>query len=75
MTRRVLHVVPNSDGSNESKCNLTQHGDLGDTFFRTKQEALRFAQEELSSQIVIHGKDGRIQKEYTYGLDPEKTKG
>lgn len=27
------------------------------------------------SQLVIKGKDGRIQREYTYGADPRKTKG
>ena len=27
------------------------------------------------SQLVIHGKNGKIQREYTYGDDPRKTKG
>lgn len=27
------------------------------------------------SQVVIHGRDGRIQLEWTYGADPKRTKG
>ena len=26
-------------------------------------------------QVVVHGKDGRIQTEYTYGADPRRSKG
>ncbi len=29
----------------------------------------------LLAQLVIHGRDGRIQSERTYGSDPKKTKG
>jgi hypothetical protein len=27
------------------------------------------------SQLVVHGKNGKIQTEYTYGADPRRTKG
>lgn len=29
----------------------------------------------FNSQLVIHGKNGRIQREYTYGADPRRSKG
>jgi hypothetical protein len=39
------------------------------------QEASRLAQRSPLSQVVIHKRDGTIQKEYTYGNDPRKYRG
>lgn len=39
------------------------------------QEASRLAQKAPLGQVVIHKGDGTIQKEYTYGKDPRKSKG
>jgi hypothetical protein len=47
--------------------------------FTQKKHACLYA--EIAStmarcnQIVIHGKNGRIQREYTYGDDPRRTAG
>lgn len=30
---------------------------------------------KIPAQVVIHKKDGKIQTEYTYGLDPRRSKG
>jgi hypothetical protein len=38
-------------------------------------EARRLAQQHPLSQVVIRGEDGQIQREYTYGADPERHKG
>jgi len=38
-------------------------------------EAKLLAKQHPLSQVVVHGKDGVIQNEYTYGNDPKKTKG
>ena len=40
-----------------------------------KNEARRLAKKREPSQVVIHGEDGKIQREWTYGNDPEKYKG
>lgn len=69
--RKILHVVPNKD----TKEWFVKENDSVLTAKKTKMDAIRFAQEEIYSQIIIHGKDGKIQKEYTYGLDPKKTIG
>jgi hypothetical protein len=43
------------------------------------QQAARLAREHRTAgglaQVVIRGKDGRIQTERTYGADPRRTKG
>jgi hypothetical protein len=47
--------------------------------FRTKEEAVRQAaaagRASGHAQVVIKGRDGRIQSERTYGADPRRTKG
>jgi hypothetical protein len=47
--------------------------------FSNKQRAINYAQKTAKnnkpSQIVIRGQDGQIQREYTYGEDPERYPG
>ena len=47
--------------------------------YRTKQEAVRQAaatgRANGYAQVVIKGRDGRIQSERTYGADPRRSKG
>jgi hypothetical protein len=47
--------------------------------FATKAEAVRSAAREGRrnghAQMIIKGKDGKIQSERTYGADPRRTKG
>lgn len=51
--------------------------------FRWKWQAILFARQNAKSvhraggraQVVIHGKDGRIKTEWTYGDDPERSRG
>jgi len=44
-----------------------------------KSDALDLAKDLAKNaglgQVIVHGKDGVIQTEYTYGKDPEKTEG
>lgn len=46
---------------------------------QTKKDAIKFAvgyaREHKPSQVVIHGRDGKIQSERTYGNDPVRSKG
>jgi len=37
--------------------------------------AIELARVQQPSQVVIHKRDGKIQTEFTYGDDPERTKG
>jgi hypothetical protein len=48
-------------------------------FFARKKDAISEAKELARSaelgQVAVHGKDGKIQREYTYGNDPRRYKG
>lgn len=76
--RRVIHVVPyvngwtlNETGRNEERGELGawDHKDLA--IARAKE----LAKEAGLGQVVVHGEDGRIQDEFTYGEDPTESKG
>jgi hypothetical protein len=73
--RNVLHVV-GKKGSWDIKpegtgYSVSHHSD--------KQSALEMAKAIAKSsglgQVKVHGTDGKIQTEYTYGKDPRKIKG
>ena len=50
-----------------------------ETVFRTKQQAVQAGASQGRrhghAQLVIKGRNGRIQSERTYGADPRRTKG
>lgn len=73
MSRRILHIVPGTEEGEENWL-VKENGEVIATADK-KSDALREAQGIIAAQIVIHGTDGKIQKEFTYGLDPRKTKG
>jgi hypothetical protein len=58
---------------------VTERGERGQEDFERKSEAVQYAKEEARgdppSQVVVHGSDGRIQYESTYGDDPREKKG
>ena len=72
--RRVLRVLPN-----EGEWKVTEQGEGGQEDFKRKTEAVQYAKEEARgdppSQVVVHGSNGRIQYESTYGDDPPEKKG
>ena len=47
--------------------------------FRTKDQAVRAGKTRAKAaelgQLIVKGRDGKIQTEYTYGKDPRRTKG
>ena len=68
--KKNQHVVPSKDGGwdvkGEGNSKSTAHTD-------TKQEAIDKGREiakNQHSELVIHGKDGRIQDKDSYGNDP-----
>lgn len=83
MQRKVLHVVPSGSPEEDPSGNkwkvTIEENEAGPAMNlsveKTQADAIRFAQEFIASQIIVHGKDGKIKREYTYGLDPKKTKG
>jgi hypothetical protein len=75
--RKVYHVVPDTNsGSWKVK---VEGGQRASSVHKTKHEAeeaaRNLAENQPLGQVVIHGQDGRIQKEYTYGEDPHPPEG
>jgi hypothetical protein len=75
MARREHHVVPNPNGGWDVKRN----GSPTAIFHtNTKQAAVnqgRILSKAESTEFIIHGKDGRIQRSDSHGNDPYPPKG
>jgi hypothetical protein len=74
--RTVYHVVPNPDAG------WVVSSENDDTFreeYDTKEEAVQAARararNEEPSQVKVHGEDGRMDYESTYGEDPSRSPG
>ena len=76
--RQVFHVVPYANGwtltragGNEDKGELGawDHKDLA------IQHAKQLAAAAPLGQVIVHGEDGKIQQEFTYGEDPRDIPG
>jgi hypothetical protein len=76
MTRKVVHVTPKSEGTWAVKSTGTTKAFR---IFESKHEAIQaaklVAKNAQLGQVKIHGQNGRIQTEYTYGKDPSRYKG
>ena len=76
MARKVVHVVPNKDGAWNVK---TEGASRAGSTHAKKSDAVDRAKEQAKAaptgQVKIHGKDGKIQTEHTYGKDPCPPKG
>ena len=74
MARQVFHVSP-EDGD---KWRVEPEGGETGQVFEDKDEAFRHAKQMAQGaegQVIVHGRDGRIQYENTYGEDPRQRKG
>jgi len=69
MSKRNVHVVPREDGW----AVLKEHAERDSSHHGTQAEALdagrRTAQRE-QSELIIHGRDGKIRDKDSYGPDP-----
>lgn len=77
MAKRVVyHVVPTSGGDwKVEKKGAERASAVSPDKQPAIQRATELAKKAPLGQVVIHKGDGTIQKEYTYGKDPRKTKG
>ena len=70
MARKTHHVVPDSDGG----WNVRRGGaSRASGHFDTKREAEDFARVvsiNQNSELLIHGRDGKIQRADSHGGDP-----
>lgn len=76
MSRKVVHVVSDKKGGWDVKSEKAERAAAN---FENKSDAIGRAKEIAKNvplgQIKIHGLDGKIQTEHTYGEDPRKYKG
>ena len=74
--RNVYHVVPTPDGDWGIK---KEHGSRSIKNFDTQKEAIdtaaEIARNQKPAQVKIHGENGKIREEHTYGDDPNPPKG
>ena len=69
------HVVPNPDGGWDSKKGGAKRASK---HFDTKKECEDYSREKSrsdKSELVIHGKDGKIQRKDSHGNDKHPPKG
>lgn len=71
---KPIHVLPNG-----GKWAIKGEGNQKATKITdTQSEAIKFATEQAKNQkteLLIHGKDGRIREKNSYGNDPRNIKG
>jgi hypothetical protein len=75
MNRKVFHVK--SDGS--AWCVKRAGARRADSFYGKKSDAIArakaLAKAPEPGQVKVHGRNGRLQCEFTYGRDPRSTAG
>lgn len=70
--RKSYHVSKNSSGgwkvkgAGAKRASSTHH---------TQKAATKLAKGQTKGQVVIHGRDGKIRTEHTYGSDPHPPAG
>ena len=73
--RSKIHVTPRGDDWAIKR----EHSQRAIKVVEDKQDAIdrarEIAKEDKPSQVIIHGQDGKIQSERTYGNDPFPPRG
>lgn len=77
MTKKKYHITQKTDGTWQGKLEKSKRASVT---ARTKalamKETIALAKDYNYSQVFIHGTNGKIQEERTYGSnDPSKTPG
>ena len=67
--RKEYHVVPDNDGWKVVKNNSTKASLCANLKVEAVKAAKQFSQKS-GSELVVHGKDGKIQYSNSYGNDP-----
>lgn len=71
MPRKERHIVPNAErGGWDSK---RKNAERASKHFETKQDAMDWSRpkaKQEGSELIPHGKDGKIQNPNSYGKDP-----
>lgn len=73
MSKKNVHVVPHADGWAVKKEGNTRATSVHDTQKDAQKAAIPIAKQERS-EVVTHGRDGRIRDSDSYGNDPHPPK-
>ena len=73
--RTVYHVVPDANSWKVEREGSNATEILVDNKDNAVAQARDLAKAAPLGQVIVHGRDGRIQDEYTYGDDPRSSKG
>lgn len=74
MPRKERHVVPNPNGGWDSK---RENAERASKHFETKQAAMEWSRakaKDEKSELIPHGRDGKIQNPNSHGGDPHPPK-
>ncbi|MDQ0160718.1 DUF2188 domain-containing protein [Alkalibacillus salilacus] len=69
-----IHVLPHDDGWQVKRAGNTRASKIT----QTQQEAINYGEDlakNYKSELIIHGKDGRIRERRSYGNDPYPPRG
>jgi hypothetical protein len=75
MARKIVRVNPDPDGWKVKSAGAERADSIHDLKSDAVARAKEIAKAANTGQVVIKGRDGRIQTEHTYGKDPYPPKG
>lgn len=75
MSRDEYHVTPKDGEWQVKKAGASRASSKASTQQETKQQAKKFAKGQGKSQVYIHGRNGQVREESSYGSDPHPPEG
>jgi len=73
--RQTFHVIPDVNSWKVKNEADATYDALVDDKDRAVELARQYAKQAPLGQVVVHGRDGRIDEEFTYGDDPRNIPG
>jgi len=73
--RKSYHVTKNPGGWKVKGAGSRRESSTHSTQKAAQKAATKLAKSQTKGQVVIHGRDGKIRTEHTYGSDPNPPKG
>jgi hypothetical protein len=75
MVRTVYHVTPNGDAWRVQRERTKRAASIHENKVDAIAHAKALAKAAALGQVKVHGQDGKLKTEYTYGEDPRRTRG
>lgn len=75
MSRKTYHVTPHDDCWRVRRAGAVRAASVFGSKAKAIARAKELATKAVLGQVKVHGRDGDIQAEYTYGKDPRRFAG